>query len=192
MSVYGVVYIVTNLVNGKFYVGQTKRTAGDRWSLHKADARRGSTSYFHKAIRKHGYDAFDVQVAATASSREELLRLERLWILATGAHRRGYNLSTGGEGAAHNREVIERMAAKLRGRRLSDAHRAKLSAIGRGRPQTQAHRAARSAALKGRQVPTEACRLAVAEANRRRVCSPETRAKLRIAAQKANQVRWGR
>lgn len=192
MTPYGFIYIITNTLDGMFYVGQTKRAVSYRWSVHKSEARRRPRSHFHKAIRKHGAEVFDVQVAAVAYSREQLLRLEQLWILATGAHKSGYNLTTGGEGACHTQEVIDRIRAKNTGRVASAEARARLSAARRGVPQSAAHRAARSAALKGKQTPTAECRAAVAEANRHRVLSESTRAKLRAAAVKANTVRWGR
>ena len=68
------------------------------------------------------------------------------------------------------------------------------SALGKywkGKKQSASHCLAKSIALKGRQ-PAASTRAAVAEANRRRVHSPETRAKLSAASLKGNRVRWGR
>lgn len=53
-----IVYKVTNKNNGKIYFGQTCRTLEQRRAAHASSAKQGSTLRFHKAIRKHGIDAF--------------------------------------------------------------------------------------------------------------------------------------
>jgi group I intron endonuclease len=167
MKPYGIIYIVTNLKNGRFYVGQTKRTVAHRWAVHKSEAKNRPGCYFHKAIRKNGPDSFDVQEVASADSRFELDRLEKAWIIVTDALRSGYNLRSGGEGSQHTAEVIERIAAKHRGRSLSEDHKRKLSESTKGRPKTEQHRANISKGLMGR-LTTQRTRDAVAAANRRR------------------------
>jgi len=39
---FGVVYLITNTVNGKVYVGQTTVGVSKRWKGHKDEARKGS------------------------------------------------------------------------------------------------------------------------------------------------------
>lgn len=49
-----VAYRARNLVNGKHYIGVTKRGLGRREHEHRYAARTGSTDLLHKAIRKYG------------------------------------------------------------------------------------------------------------------------------------------
>ncbi len=194
MRPFGYIYMVTHRESGRFYVGQTRYTVQHRWNVHKSAAKRRPNTYFYKAIAAHGPSAFDVQEMATADNQEQLNTLETVWIIATGAtiRGRGYNGNYGGASYVRNAESIARMRASLTGRKLTLEHRAAMSATLRGRKQSAAHRAARSLSLKGKQKPTDACRAAVAAANRTRVHSESTRAKLSAAAQKANKVRWSK
>ena len=60
-----VVYIITNTVNGKIYIGKTRDMAV-RWIDHKAKANRGDQRPgLHRAIRKYGPDAFVVRLLAS-------------------------------------------------------------------------------------------------------------------------------
>lgn len=192
MKPYGYIYLITNLKTGRFYIGQTRRSVAYRWSVHKSDAKLRAACYLHKAIRKYGIEAFEVQTLASAGDHDELMRLERAWIVATGAAKRGigYNLTFGGDGNLRTAETTEKIAAAKRGRPLTPEHRAKLSAILSGRKQSPEWIERRSAPLRGR-TPSLACRLSVAAANRRRVFTPEQRKRCSENAIKANQVRWG-
>lgn len=60
---FGEVYLLTNTVNGKQYVGQTTRGAKYRWRDHQHDAkRRGNKSVLGRAIRKYGATSFTITV----------------------------------------------------------------------------------------------------------------------------------
>jgi hypothetical protein len=50
------VYLVTNLVNNKKYVGFTKLPIEKRLKGHISSSRNGSNCALHKAISKHGID----------------------------------------------------------------------------------------------------------------------------------------
>jgi len=185
---FGYIYVITNTENGKFYIGQTRKPVSIRWSEHQSDARLRVKSHFHKAIRKHGGAAFDVQVLATGTDPDDLNQQEALWIFVTNATRYGYNLALGGSVEPHTPEQRANNAAaqKRRTRRPDEiAQSAWLSKWWIGKKRSAANRRAVAQALKGR-TPSDACRAAVAEANRRREHSPETRAKLRAAALKGN------
>lgn len=53
-----IVYVFTNQVTDKKYVGYTCKGLDVRWAGHKADARHGSPRLFQQAIRRYGQDAF--------------------------------------------------------------------------------------------------------------------------------------
>lgn len=79
---YGVVYLITNLVNGKYYVGQTIQSLKQRFRVH---ANHPST-YIAKAIRKYGRDNFLIETLCQAHNADELDRMESLWIIALASH----------------------------------------------------------------------------------------------------------
>ena len=55
----GYIYKITNLVNGKSYVGQTIRTIEERWKQHIKDSKGNKDDfYLHRAIRKYGKENF--------------------------------------------------------------------------------------------------------------------------------------
>jgi len=96
-----VVYLVTNLINGKHYVGKTVQLLKDRWAKHLSKARRGSRTYLHSAIRKYGPDASSiVPLVSILTTDPQLKEFERLWIRLLRSNERqfGYNLTAGGEG----------------------------------------------------------------------------------------------
>lgn len=94
------IYVITNTVNGKKYVGQTSRGFEKRWKGHLSTSRGDRQLYFLNAIRKHGAEAFTHEIVAEVASREEANSLERLWIqqLNTMDPSIGYNSTQGGEG----------------------------------------------------------------------------------------------
>lgn len=77
---YGLVYKVTNKINGKVYIGQTVQRLEKRIRTHIRDARVGSTAVFHKAIRKYGENNFTYQAIDYAHSANELTLKEMEWV----------------------------------------------------------------------------------------------------------------
>lgn len=124
------VYRCTNLVSGKVYVGKTSATLHRRWREHQSAAKQGSPYLFHRAIRKYGAEAFQVEVLAAADTQEALDVLEAHFISELGSQAPGgYNLRAGGEGGPHSQKTRELLRLQALGRRLSPEHR---EAIGRG------------------------------------------------------------
>lgn len=106
-KIYGYVYLITNLINGKQYVGQTVRTIKKRFSIH-CSAKKPVIS---RAIRKHGRENFIVQELAVAYNQEELNFLEGLymsWFNTLAPN--GYNIAKiiNGKGK-HSEESKEKM-----------------------------------------------------------------------------------
>ncbi len=101
MKTFGTIYKITNLVNGKLYVGQTVRSLGERWADHKRDALNGIDFPLYFAIRKYGVDNFIVDPLDSAISLKELNKKEIFWIKELNSLSRngkGYNVLEGGLG----------------------------------------------------------------------------------------------
>lgn len=99
MEVYGVIYLVSNRVNAKVYVGQTKQTIDQRWKDHLRKAKRGSKSYFSNAIRLYGESAFTITILEQCLDKNLLNEAEKKWISTFNSNDRdyGYNLTSGGQ-----------------------------------------------------------------------------------------------
>jgi group I intron endonuclease len=112
---YGYIYVITNTVNGKVYVGQTTLTIAERWYGHQHQARKEkrNTAICH-AICKYGVDAFKVSEIGVAHSQDELNLLEMYWVAQYNSMDRqtGYNMRGGGDGGGrHSEEVRQKISA---------------------------------------------------------------------------------
>lgn len=90
-----VVYMATNAVNHKRYIGVTKSRLGKRVGQHFARAAAGSGYKLHCAIRKHGKDNFAFEVLDSLSNYQDALAREVSLIAEL---RPEYNITSGGEG----------------------------------------------------------------------------------------------
>lgn len=136
------VYLVTNLVNGKMYVGKTTLTIEERWRYHLQNARAGLPYHLYRAIRKYRPDSFIVEALVEADNEETLNTLERLWIISLGTHSTtfGYNMTFGGDGGAPTEEVRRKMRAKALGRPTSARQKEVTRGLFKGKPKSVAQR----------------------------------------------------
>ncbi len=119
----GCVYLVTNMVNGKMYVGYTTRTLDCRRYGHESDAKKGSCPAFHKALRKYGFDAFKWERLYRSDDNEKLLEREIFYIKLLGTKgAKGYNLTDGGDGGDTFSGRSHKPEAKLK---IGNANRGK-------------------------------------------------------------------
>lgn len=163
---YGIIYVATHRDTGRVYVGQTIRPLKVRLSRHMQDAK----WLFGLALRKYGLDAFDIEVAYQASSREDLDAKEvELIRFHNSMHPNGFNHTLGGGGVGGwcaSDEAIERMRA---GKAAN--------------PMSPEGRAAVSAAMSGRVLSPETReKLATAQRGRKRVFSEEHRMNLSLSS----------
>lgn len=108
----GFIYKITNNVNGKVYIGQTRQEVKERFYRHCS--RVGSTfelnMAIHKAIRKYGKQNFTLEVIEETENLDER---ERYWIEFYDSYKTGYNSTLGGQNGfkpfkeEHAKEVIE-------------------------------------------------------------------------------------
>lgn len=68
---YYIIYKITNVVNGRCYIGITSESINTRFNKHKRKARFGSNTNFHKAIRKYGEHNFTIEVIETLYSENK-------------------------------------------------------------------------------------------------------------------------
>jgi group I intron endonuclease len=116
-----IVYLVTNRVNGKRYVGQSEISLEDRWEKHVAVSRSVRSNAYKRmpivrAIAKHGAENFNKKVIEECDTYEAMDAAEIRWIaeLDTTDPKVGYNVSKGGD-------------APMRGRKHSEASKRQMS-----------------------------------------------------------------
>lgn len=101
-DIYGYIYKITNKVNGKIYIGQTKNSIKARFLEHcwSAYSKNNTNIILYNSIRKYGVDNFVAEEIDVAYSKDELDDKERYWIktLDSQNHDIGYNMCGGGEG----------------------------------------------------------------------------------------------
>lgn len=136
-----IIYYHKNLINGKYYVGQTSTSLKRR--------SKGGYGYiqnkkFFEDILKYGWDNFEHKVICECS-KEEGDELERFYIKKFNAFTSGYNLATGGKSGykiptvselnrkrVWTQESKEKDAIAHRGKKHSEETKKKLSELNKG------------------------------------------------------------
>lgn len=163
-----IIYCITNLINNKKYIGQTRFSLEHRWKQHLQDAKSGLDRKFYCAIRKYGEHSFKTEVLCCCSSLEELNEMETYYIKLFDTVRKGYNYGYGGtENVMDDTQVQEKHLNRMRSpevrskisntmkriiseRGFTKEHRRKISQSmqgnqnGKGQIQTQEHIEARN------------------------------------------------
>lgn len=150
------IYLVTNKINNKKYVGQTTKPISFRWAKHVDSSKRCSkrtSPYLVRAIQKYGKDAFVIELLDTAYDRDELNKKEEIWINKIGSLTpHGYNIRPGGGCSPFNDETKRKLSEATR-RQMSDPDaRAIISKAQRGRIRTPEQKEAMGQLRRGRKL----------------------------------------
>lgn len=158
------IYIITNTLNGKQYVGQSTGIL-KRFTRHKRAARTKmvrESFYLHNSIAKHGVENFKFEILLYADDREYLNLMEQRCIAGYNTLApAGYNLDTGG---GVSRTVTEATKEKMRNRVAwnkgvpateESKRKQSVAMMGKpspqkGKPQSDEAKRKQSAAMKGR------------------------------------------
>lgn len=97
----GHIYKITNLINGKIYIGQTIQSIKDRWYRHVGNSKwisqHEANMTIKRAIRKYGKENFKLELIENCK-RENLNDREKYWISYYDSYHTGYNNTLGGQG----------------------------------------------------------------------------------------------
>lgn len=105
---YGFIYITTNHINGKRYIGQKKYDKEGRWKNYL-----GSGIVLSRAIDKYGVENFSKEIIEECNSKKELNEREKYWIAYYNAVDSDdfYNIAAGGDGgntiSGYSKEQLE-------------------------------------------------------------------------------------
>ena len=135
------IYIITNILNRKQYVGKTIHSIHHRFEQHCNDT---NNTYIDSAIKKYGRENFKVELLMKCPD-DEWQYWEKHFIQCMHTHwtEGGYNLSRGGDEnpmsdpkvrekhleAVRNPERLRKIAESARGRRHSEESKHKMSRI---------------------------------------------------------------
>ena len=110
----GCIYLFTNLINDKVYVGQTLHYK-TRMKTHK-DSGKNPKQYFSRAIRKYGWENFTKDILIDDVPEEDLDNLEINYIAFYDSFNRekGYNLTMGGGGTSGWKKTKEQMDVHIK------------------------------------------------------------------------------
>lgn len=109
------IYKITNILNGKLYIGQTTKTLGQRIQNHRNSMVSMVDTHLYNAMRKYGWDNFKFEVIATAEDKETLDELESYFIRKYDTIKNGYNMAPGGGYNPMSSDVVaEKHHSKMR------------------------------------------------------------------------------
>lgn len=148
MKKYYYVYKITNLVNGKIYIGKHSTTNLD-------DNYMGSGVVLHKAYQTYGLVCFKKEIIDYYTSEEELNRGEIYWIARFNSTdpNVGYNLTQGGEGSLgliFSEEARRKISESKKGKPRSEEVKHKISETKKGKPRSEETARKISESMKGR------------------------------------------
>jgi len=187
------VYAIVNNINGTVYIGSAKNIK-HRWRVHfwALYAEKHHSIRLQRAWAKHGESAFSFRILEEVRDENLLIKAEQQWIDKFNAYGpKGYNMvpvAGTNLGMIHSDKTKGIIAAKARGRIVSDETKAKMSASSPRlkRFWTEEQKRRISIALTGRK-GTKSSRAKQAASSKGRIKSPETLAKMSASMKGKNR-----
>jgi group I intron endonuclease len=129
---FGIIYKVTNKLNGKVYIGQTIQPLGRRKGEHVYRFTHKTRDHLiYKAFNKYGFQNFAWEIVMECKSNEEMNMAEIKAIAWCNSYNKGYNMTPGGDGVS--KETREKLSKVLTGRDITPwAHKIVATRMARG------------------------------------------------------------
>lgn len=107
----GYIYKIINLINKKYYIGQTIKELEKRWKEHKQ--KNSNCRYLKNAFHKYGFNNFKFQLICICFDKDldklEIKYIEKYNSLAPN----GYNLREGGNGGRQHQFTKDKISKSL-------------------------------------------------------------------------------
>lgn len=163
---YNFIYLTTNIVNGKRYIGQHRTDSLDDYYF-------GGGLILLRAIKKYGKENFTFKILHNCSSQDELNLMEDRYIIwYETTYPKGYNLRSGGADNYNHHESTKEKIREARKKQVikhSDETKKKISESEKGK------------------YVSESTRLKISENNKGKKLSDETKEKLSLIRKK---MKW--
>ena len=112
------IYRITNITNGKVYIGQTTQGLRQRKMEHICRFNLGKRDHkIYLAMRKYGIENFKFEALCNVFDREQLNDLEKFFIKKYNSFNKGYNMTVGGD--AISEATIEKIRKAMLGRKIT-------------------------------------------------------------------------
>jgi group I intron endonuclease len=195
------VYLVTNKVNGKRYVGQHAGiNLAAYWDRNVWLAKNGyqGKRLLYRAIRKYGADGFDVKTLIIVETKQDMdyyeIELIKIWDLTN--PEKGYNITAGGSGSLGvkmTKETRAKMSKSRTGLVMPESHRQKLSKRSKGNKYSLGKKMTKENFEKLMAVHigakrTDEARQRMSEAHKGKKLSEETKQKMRLAQKRRREL----
>jgi group I intron endonuclease len=148
-----VLYIHTNTINNKRYVGITSQNPLKRWK--KGEGYKNNT-HFYKAIQKYGWNNFIHEIVYEGLTQLEAENLEKDIIKKYDSNNplKGYNIEKGGScGDKYTEETKQKISKALKGKPKSESHKLALSKSRKGYKPTEESKKKQSIRMSGKNNP---------------------------------------
>ncbi len=168
-----IIYLTTNLINGKRYIG-----AHSTNNLN--DGYLGSGILIQKSIKKYGKQNFNFKILEYCNKRE-LNEKEQYWISKLDTiYPNGLNLTSGGLHTLHNNYTKKKISESSKGKKLSNLTKEKISTTLLGHKLSNETKNKISAKLKNRKI-SEVHKENMIKSRIGRKLTKETKEKIRLA-----------
>ena len=96
------IYVISNAINEKVYVGKTLQSIETRFKEHQKESlrKRAEKRPLYNAINKYGFSNFSVSLLEECDYKIVNER-EKFWIEELNSYKQGYNATSGGDGASY-------------------------------------------------------------------------------------------
>ena len=180
------IYRITNLINGKTYIGQHQYKDLN-------DSYMGSGKLLRAAQAKYGIENFKKEILVFNISKKEHIDLLEKTFIAAEREKVGkencYNISDGGEGGNLGEEVCQRISNTCKGKHRSEETKKKMSESRKGKPKSEETRLKIGVANKGK-VRTIAMRAHWSTVRKGKKLSEETKKKISEALKDKPNLRF--
>lgn len=128
-----IIYIITNKITNKSYIGQTQKTMNRRWIQHTSDSKK-IRSKFYNSIRKYGIECWNLEILEEVQDINLLNEREIYWIAYYNTFNNGYNSNTGGkQKTVVSDEVKKKISKSNTGKIRSEEYKQNMSKIKSGK-----------------------------------------------------------
>jgi group I intron endonuclease len=128
----GYIYKTTNLINGKMYIGSSKKNPKDNWSYY------GSGRNIVNAIKKYGKENFTKEILVESNNNIRLLEKQYLENVNARYNLKYYNMTNDALGNDfHSNNTKKSISEKLKGRKMPPEQIKKIRLAKTGKPNSK-------------------------------------------------------